>query len=72
MRKKYKVKDVKSTRYNTEFHYERVNGELTLTKKWLENGVEKCKLEATDGWEFIIDADNLEAIENKSNKNKKK
>ena len=72
MAKKYKVKNVKLTRYNTEFHHERINSELTLTKKWLEHGVEKCKLEATDGWEFIIDAENLELIEKKSSKKTKK
>lgn len=72
MAKKYKVKNVKLTRYNTEFHHERINSELIRTAKWLEHGVEMWKLEAPDGWEFIIDADNLEEIKTKSNKKTKK
>ena len=72
MQKKYKVKDVKATRYNGEFHQERINGELTLIKKYSRNGVEKCLLESDDGWECIINADNLEEIKMKSNKKSKK
>ena len=43
-----------------------------LKKKWEKNGEEKCKLEAPDGYEYIINSDNLEAVKTKSNKKSKK
>tara|TARA_R100000963_G_scaffold31054_1_gene22377 strand:- start:527 stop:745 length:219 start_codon:yes stop_codon:yes gene_type:complete len=72
MAKKYKVKDVKATGYNRDLHHERLHGDLILVKKWSKNGVQKCKVEAHDGWEFIVLADNLEEIKTKSNKKEKK
>ena len=56
--KKYKVKNLE--------------GELTLVKKWVKNGVEKCKVSDVSGYEYIIQADSLEEIKTKSNKKKKK
>jgi hypothetical protein len=69
---KYKVKNLKLTGYNLDKHIERLKQTLTLKKKWEKNDVEKCKLEAPDGYEYIINFDNLEAVKTKSNKKSKK
>ena len=69
---KYKVKDLKITGYDLDAHQDRLSDVLTLSKKWSKNGVVKCKVEATDGYEYIITEDNLEKIKTKSNKKTKK
>jgi len=69
---KYKVKDLKITGYDLDVHQDRLSDVLTLSKKWSKNGVVKCKVEATDGYEYIITEDNLEKIKTKSNKKTKK
>tara|TARA_R110002012_G_scaffold211876_1_gene382829 strand:+ start:191 stop:364 length:174 start_codon:yes stop_codon:yes gene_type:complete len=56
--KKYKAKNL--------------DGELTLVKKWVKNGIEKCKVEDISGYEYIVNADDLEVIKTKSNKKNKK
>tara|TARA_R110002020_G_scaffold223586_2_gene432748 strand:+ start:400 stop:612 length:213 start_codon:yes stop_codon:yes gene_type:complete len=69
---KYKVKDLKKCFYNIEVHGERLIEPLTLITKWTKNDVEKYKLAAFDGYEYVIEADNLEQIKTESNiKNKK-
>ena len=69
---KYKEKYLKLTGYNLDNHTERLKQTLTLKKKWKKNGEEKCKLEAPDGYEYIIKSDNLEEVKTKSNKKSKK
>ena len=70
--KKFKVKNLKLTGYDLDKHTERLKQTLTLKKKWKKNGEEKCKLEAPDGYEYIINSDNLEEVKTKSNKKSKK
>tara|TARA_Y100000593_G_scaffold93428_1_gene188259 strand:+ start:236 stop:472 length:237 start_codon:yes stop_codon:yes gene_type:complete len=74
MAKKYKIKggDLKGTGYNLDIHRAGLSDKLTLIKKWSKNGVEKCKVESVDGYEYIILAENLEEIKTKSNKKTKK
>ena len=69
---KYKVKNFKLTGYDLDKHTERLKQTLTLKKKWKKNDVEKYKLEALDGYEYIINSDNLEKVKTKSNKKLKK
>ena len=69
---KYKVKNLKLTGYDLDKHTERLKQTLTLKKKWKKNDVEKYKLEALDGYEYIINSDNLEKVKTKSNKKTKK
>ena len=69
---KYKVKNLKLTGYDLDKHTERLKQTLTLKKKWTKNDVEKYKLEALDGYEYIINSDNLEKVKTKSNKKSKK
>lgn len=69
---KYKVKDLKKCFYNLEVHGERLVEPLTLIIKFTKNDVEKYKVAAFDGYEYIIEADNLEEIKTKSNKKTKK
>ncbi len=69
---KYKVKNLKLTGYDLDKHTERLKQTLTLKKKWKKNDVEKYKLEALDGYEYIINSDNLEKVKTKSNKKLKK
>jgi hypothetical protein len=70
--KNYKVKDLKSTGYDLDIHADRLSDKLKLSKKWSKNGIEKCKVEAVDGYEYIILSENLEEIKTKSNKKSKK
>ena len=56
--KKYKVKNK--------------SGLFSLEKKWLKNGVEKCKIVDETGYEYIVTANQLKEVKKKSNKNKKK
>jgi len=70
--KNYKVKDLKSTGYDLDVHGDRLSDKLKLSKKWSKDGIEKCKLEAVDGYEYIILSENLEEIKTKSNKKTKK
>jgi len=69
---KYKVKNLKLTGYDLDKHTERLKQTLTLKKKWVKNDVEKYKLEAFDGYEYIINSDNLEKVKTKSNKKSNK
>ena len=69
---KYKVKNLKLTGYDLDKHSERLQQTLTLKKKWVKNDVEKYKLEALDGYEYIINSDNLEKVKTKTNKKTKK
>ena len=69
---KYKVKNLKLTGYDLDKHTERLKQTLTFKKKWKKNNVEKYKLEALDGYEYIINSDNLEKVKTKSNKKSKK
>ena len=56
--KKYKVKNRSSL--------------FSLKKKWLKNGIEKCKIVDETGYEYIVTADQLKEVKKKSNKNKNK
>ena len=69
---KYKVKNLKLTGYDLDKHTERLKQTLILKNKWVKNDVEKYKLEALDGYEYIINSDNLEKVKTKSNKKSKK
>jgi len=69
--KKYRVKDLKELNSDNPY-YEELKGELTLLKKWAKHGIEKCKVSSVSGYEIIVNADNLEVLKKKSNKNKKK
>lgn len=64
--KKYKVKNksLKRKAYRT--------GHFTLIKKWVKNGIEKCKVADETGYEYVITSDQLEEIKTKSNKKNNK
>ena len=55
-----------------KYTHHSLKGDLILIKKWSKNGIEKCKVDNEDGYEHIVDSENLKEIKTKSNKKKKK
>lgn len=55
-----------------KYTHPHLKGNLILIKKWSKNGIEKCKVEDVDGYEHIVNSENLKEIKTKSNKKKKK
>lgn len=55
-----------------KYKHPNLEGKLILIKKWSKNGIEKCKVEDEEGYEHIVNSENLKEIKTKSNKKKKK
>ena len=70
--KKYKIKDVSKLLPGNKLKLSEINGYVILLEKWEKNGVVKCKVATTSGWEYIVMEDNLQEIKIKSNKKTKK